>query len=262
MKEKVLSLDLESHDFLYRIQRDSRIVYVSILHEDIVPPDCRTDSFRILAHLRAVPKWDQDWTTLTVRKGSHGIESTLNEFTPHAMDLKTFNVPLDAIYLNILDLTQVTRISDRVSQVRYGDDMWVLKIARFAHEVPALTREVSIYSLLASYHFPFAPKFIGFAYEEEARDRTVGFLMEDLSGGRTPDIKDLDACRKTVHTLHGLGIVHGDLNRHNFLMAAGDAKVFDFEAASTPAEFELLAAEEEMRSLPGKLQDESGVGRR
>ena len=40
--EEVLSLDLEESDYLYRIQCGKRVVYVSVLHADIVPPDHRT----------------------------------------------------------------------------------------------------------------------------------------------------------------------------------------------------------------------------
>jgi len=71
-KEAVLSLDLEDDDFLYRIQRESRIVYVSVLHGDIIPSEHRTDGSRILPKLRVVPNWNGGWTTLTVRKTPKG----------------------------------------------------------------------------------------------------------------------------------------------------------------------------------------------
>lgn len=63
--------------------------------------------------------------------------------------------------------------------------------------------------------FPFAPKFLGYVYEE-VEDRTVGFLMEGIVG-RTPGIEDLETCEKTVRLLHGQGIVRGDLIKYNML---------------------------------------------
>lgn len=57
-REEVLSLDLEEDDYLYRMRRGHRIVYVSVLHVDIVPPEHRTEGSRILSHLRLLPGWD------------------------------------------------------------------------------------------------------------------------------------------------------------------------------------------------------------
>lgn len=67
-KEEALSLDLAKNDFLYRIQRDSPIVYASVLYEDIIPVGDRPESSRILSRLRRVLKWDDNWTTSTVRR--------------------------------------------------------------------------------------------------------------------------------------------------------------------------------------------------
>lgn len=258
-QEKVLSIDLEENDFLYRIRRDSRVVYVSVLHGDIIPPDCRTDGSRILSQLRNVPRWEEEWMTLTVRKTPKGAESEPDEFLPHGLDLKNLDVS-GAIFYNILDLNSIFRISDRISRVKLHDQTWVLKIARFRHEVPALQREVAAYSVLSSQGFLLAPKFIGFAYEE-TKHRTVGFLMEDISG-RVPDIRDLDQCMETVCKLHKSGIIHGDLNRYNFMMTQSGAKIFDFENSTTRGCAGTGAADEEIRTLASKLEDESEIGKR
>ncbi|KAI2791734.1 hypothetical protein POX_c04611 [Penicillium oxalicum] len=228
-QEEVLSLDLEDNDFLYRIRRKSRIVYVSVLHEDIIPSEERTDGSRILSNLRAVPNWNGDWTTLTIRKTPKGvIETTVDEFPPHSLNTAVIHGK-DAPYFNILDLVPFSRISDRVSRVVLGDKTLVLKIARFRHEVPALQREVSTYALLASRGFPLAPKVIGYAYEGTI-NRTIGLLMEDIAGS-TPGSGDLEDCQITARLLHDYGILHRDLNRYNFLMTDHGAIVFDFEVA-------------------------------
>ncbi|KAB8202443.1 hypothetical protein BDV34DRAFT_236916 [Aspergillus parasiticus] len=200
VKEEVLSLDLEENDFLYRIRRDSRIVYVSILDGDILPPDYRTDGFLVLAKLQNIPKWNDKWKTLTVRNTAQGIESSPDELPPHGLELGQLNHP-SAIFINILDVTTVSRISYRLSRVRHGEESWVLKIARFKHEIPSLQNEVSVYSKLMASGFSLCPNFIGF----------------DISG-RTPSIQDLKDCTETVRLLHEYGIVHGDLNKYNLLV--------------------------------------------
>ncbi|RHZ69889.1 hypothetical protein CDV55_103988 [Aspergillus turcosus] len=213
---------------------------------------------RVLKKLRKIPKWEEEWKTLTVRSGVQGIESTPDEFVPHGLDLGQLNIP-GAIFLNLLDLTTVSRISDRVFKVKYDGETWILKIAQFRHEIPALQREVSIYSTLTSTGFPLAPKFIGFVYEE-TKARTVGFLMEEISG-KTPDIHNLRDCVETVRLLHTFGILHGDPNKYNFLMTEHGAKIFDFESSAAQGEVDPAAAEGELKSLPIKLEDESGIGR-
>jgi hypothetical protein len=114
--KEVLSLDLEENDFLYRIRKNSRIVYVSVLDGGVLPPDYRTDGDRVLSKLRNLPNWEEDWRTLTVRRGVQGIESTPDEFLPHGLDVGQLNIP-EAIFLNLLDLSTVSRISDRISRV-------------------------------------------------------------------------------------------------------------------------------------------------
>ncbi|KAL4816903.1 hypothetical protein BDW67DRAFT_161097 [Aspergillus spinulosporus] len=257
--EEVLSLDLEEEDYLYRIRRNKRIVYVSILSGDILPHDCRTDSSRILSQLRNIPMWEGEWKTITIQRNSHGLESTPDKFLPHGLDLRQLDSNSGSIY-NLLDLATVSRISDRISRVRCDGKTWILKVARFRHELPALQREVSVYSTLASSGFQLAPRFIGFIYEE-TKDRTVGFLMEEILGSH-PDIQNLDECRETARRLHASGIIHGDLNRYNFLMTDSGAKVFDFEVSVAEGDADPAAAEEEMKTLESKLKDESGIEKR
>ncbi|GFF59408.1 LOW QUALITY PROTEIN: uncharacterized protein DSM5745_06187 [Aspergillus udagawae] len=238
------------------IRKNSWIIYVSILNRGVLPPDYRTDGDRVLSKLRNIPKWEEEWRTLTVWRGIQGIESTLDEFLLHGLDVSQLNIP-SAIFLNLLDLTTVSRISDRISRVKYNGETWILKIA---HEIPALRREVLVYSMLTLNAFPLAPKFIGFAYEE-TKAPIVGFLMEDISGHH-PDIHDLTDCMKTVHRLHTYGIVHGDLNRYNFLMTEDGAKISNFEVSVAQTNVDPAAAEEELNLLAIRLEDESGIGKR
>lgn len=119
--EEVLSPDLEGNDYLYRIRRDSRIVYVSVFHGDIIPQDHRNESFRILSNLSKVPRCNEQWTTFTVRTNSDGIESTVDEFAPHCLGTRAPGIQHPS-YFNILHLQRVSRISHRVSHVMFDGD--------------------------------------------------------------------------------------------------------------------------------------------
>ena len=73
------------------------------------------------------------------------------------------------------------------------------------------------------------PHFLGHITEGE---RTVGFLLEEVSGAHHAAPADLALCQEAVARLYGLGIRHGDLNRHNILLSAGPAILIDFDGAS------------------------------
>jgi len=55
-----------------------------------------------------------------------------------------------------------------------------------------------------------------------------------------------------------LGILHRDLNKHNFLISDGGAVLIDFETAERSDDSEAMEAE--LRGLEEKLLDESGIG--
>lgn len=60
--------------------------------------------------------------------------------------------------------------------------------------------------------------------------------------------------------LHELGIKHGDINKHNFLIRDGEVTVVDFDMAVKVGDVKEL--EHEMENLRGQLMDTSGRGGR
>lgn len=48
----------------------------------------------------------------------------------------------------------------------------------------------------------------------------IGFVLEKLAG-RAAGVEDLGACQEVLGRLHGMGVVHGDVNRFNFLVGEG-----------------------------------------
>ncbi|KAG5787102.1 hypothetical protein H9Q69_013831 [Fusarium xylarioides] len=129
----------------------------------------------------------------------------------------------------------------------------VAKMARFPWEIAYVAAETRVYKTLES--SGIAPRFLGHINEGS---RTIGFLLEKFQG-RHAGKEDLEACQTVLSQLHDLGILHGDVNRYNFIIGGdGKAVLIDFEKAREDANAE--EKEAEMRSLPQHLEDESGRG--
>lgn len=65
----------------------------------------------------------------------------------------------------------------------------VMKIARFAWEIPQLDAETKAYSWLQGQDF--CPAFLGHVTED---GRVIGFIMEHISGARHADVEDIAEC--------------------------------------------------------------------
>jgi tRNA A-37 threonylcarbamoyl transferase component Bud32 len=86
----------------------------------------------------------------------------------------------------------------------------------------------------------------------------MGLLIEKLEG-RMACIEDIAACETVVRRLHTLGIVHGDLNKHNFVVdkQSGIVCLIDFENAK---DYSNIKAKEEIDSLKDQLVEDTGRG--
>ena len=135
----------------------------------------------------------------------------------------------------------------------------VAKFARFLWETPYFASETAAYAWLKD--SGIGPRFLGHLTEGK-NGRVIGFLLEHISLARFAGLDDLEACQKALGKLHGLGILHGDVNRYNFLVQGeGEEKsvtMIDFEAAQRVNDLDALQAE--YKSLSEKLADESGLG--
>jgi hypothetical protein len=255
--EEVLSLDLEDNDLLYRIRRNDRFVYVSIKTPELIPHSDRSESSRVLKHLRSLPVWQGDWQTLTVTGAQEAPQFAIDSFQPHRVP------PSDLIQCekryNLKELKLEQRISNRLFKVRLGDQNFVIKIARFKHEIQYLRQELQSYRNLRLRGFTSMPLFYGYVYEEHD-DRVIGFAMEYLHG-RPAELIDLEDCRQLLKTVHTLGFILGDLNRYNWIKTERGMKVFDFETACAQEESR-TSPNEELTALEEMLRDESGIGHR
>lgn len=68
------------------------------------------------------------------------------------------------------------------------------------------------------------------------------------------------ACEDTVEQLHGVGVVHGDLNKYNIIVSGDVAKLIDFEVSTFLEDGHHEEAKIEVWKLADKLLDTSEVG--
>lgn len=159
------------------------------------------------------------------------------------------------LQIDYLDLKVKTELKDYVCEVRCPQfqSPVIAKFASVLWMVKRLETETSIYQWLQDEDI--GPKFLGHVSEN---GRVIGFVVEQITGFHHAGMEDLALCQAAVKKLHGMGILHGDLNRHNMLVHNGRVILIDFECAKRCGDEGLL--DEEFRSLPERLEDESGRG--
>ncbi|KAK0753435.1 hypothetical protein B0T18DRAFT_452276 [Schizothecium vesticola] len=97
------------------------------------------------------------------------------------------------------------------------------------------------------------PRFLGHLTEE---GRVIGFVLEYISNAGAAGPGDLAACQSVLQKLHSLGVKHGDINKHNFLVRDdGRVVLLDFETATKDVSRDELEAE--YQRLTESLQDPS-----
>lgn len=129
----------------------------------------------------------------------------------------------------------------------------VVKFARFPFEIPQLNAETGAYRWIEGEYI--GPAFLAHVIED---GRVIGFAMERVSGAQHAGPENIDLCRRALVRLHRLGIRHGDVNVHNFLVRDGKVTLLDFDVAQLCGDTRLF--EEELRSLEKAIFDTSGRG--
>jgi RIO-like serine/threonine protein kinase len=78
--------------------------------------------------------------------------------------------------------------------------------------------------------------------------------------GRPASFQDLSVCEAALGKLHELGLVHGDVNRYNFLVTEEGVKLLDFKRLREKASPELVSKElESLRAELSTSQDAAEV---
>ncbi|KAI0892967.1 alpha-galactosidase A precursor [Annulohypoxylon nitens] len=128
----------------------------------------------------------------------------------------------------------------------------IAKFARFEWEIAQLKRETMVYGWIEGHQI--GPAFLGHITEE---GRVIGFLTARIADYRHATPEDFTLCHSVLSRLHKLGIKHGDINKHNFLIHDGKATLIDFDNAWPASDDELEAEDHE---LLDQLRDTSGRG--
>jgi hypothetical protein len=202
---------------------------------------------------------DSPWTTMTISRDENG---SLTAVTP--MDaLPKIRTAWHEQHVDVLTLNSTRCFRSGVHEVQYDDAPAIAKIACFEWEMRRIERETWAYSLLADHHSqnpnesPIAPKFLAHLTEN---GRIMGLLLEKVDG-ESACINDLDHCETLLRRLHhDLGLIHGDVNRYNFLVdrvSRSGVRLVDFEHAEDVNE---SLAREELLSLPAESTEETGRG--
>ncbi|KAG6259195.1 hypothetical protein E4U24_007294 [Claviceps purpurea] len=132
----------------------------------------------------------------------------------------------------------------------------LMKIAVWPQEIDWTETEIAIYQRICDKGV--GPKFLGHV-TEGTDGRVIGFITEWLGGARSAEPRDLEDCRKALARLHQLGIKHGDINKHNFLVREGhEVVLIDFEVSKLDCS--RLELEDEMNALKNWLESTDPQG--
>jgi len=156
--------------------------------------------------------------------------------------------------VDFLSLELVEKVTSNVHKVympKFQQPV-IAKFARFPWEIEYLEKETWAYAKIGGHDI--GPCFLGHLTKG---NRTIGFLMEELTG-RHAGVEDLCQCSEVVVRLHDLGFTHNDLNKFNFIVTTDGVRLLDFEGMAAEDNKEVL--QEELKGLEAHLRDESGIG--
>jgi hypothetical protein len=258
MAVTILNQEIDNERGIYRIQHGSKVVYLTIM-ADVYDEDTMCRPYLLLPKLPALPQ--EDWTRMHISKDS-------SEQGTDAFNVVVTNDALpgvDTIWhsrcIEVLTLVPIESHRSSVYEVMYDGTPAFCKIATFDWQIPRMEREAWAYSVLDRIQreepatAPLWPRVLGHVAEQ---GRVIGILLERLEG-RCAAIKDLPACTAALRRLHDIGLVHGDVNRFNFVVNEqnGEVRMVDFEHAAAMDE---ETAKEELASLASELEGETGRG--
>ncbi|PYH47042.1 alpha-galactosidase A precursor [Aspergillus saccharolyticus JOP 1030-1] len=128
------------------------------------------------------------------------------------------------------------------------EDIVVAKFESWHWYMYSMENETKVYQWLDGHGI--GPRFLGHLTEH---GRVIGFLIERISNARPAGTEDVEPCREALSQLHALGLLHGDINRHNFLIRDGKATLIDFSTTRKCDDEDMFR--EEMEALPDCLAD-------
>lgn len=252
----ILSMEVDDEDAYeseYRVQIGSQVKYLVIS-----PGTYERDTLSFpIESLPPLP-YHEKWTVAHIsrNKTSNDLEYTLTDQRLPGVNNQWHHLSIDCLSLektNLLTAMVFEAVLHSPVLTHHDSKPTVIaKIARFEWELPRIERETRAYQLLEG--SGLAPRFLGHVHEN---GRIMGFILEKLEGSPA-SISHLSSCETAIGGLHRLGLLHGDVNRYNFLVTEEGVKLLDFEGSQENASPESM--HKELESIRTKLTDESGRG--
>ncbi|KXT08084.1 hypothetical protein AC579_10449 [Pseudocercospora musae] len=251
----VLNQHIDEEDAVYRMMVGEAVGYV-MMPANLFDEDTMCRPYLLIPRLPRLPPGP--WTRVQIsRKSQHG-----------PLEVNATNDPLPAVEstwhqqrIDVLGLPKIKDYRSNVYEVVYQGEPAIAKIAAFDWDLQRIDRETWAYSVLDRYQRQnsqscrIAARFLGHLTEN---DRVMGILLEKLEG-QYASVGRLEACEEALRSFHKMGLVHGDVNRYNFIVAknSGRVKLVDFEHAEN---FDEGKAHKEIESLASELSEQSGRG--
>ncbi|KAF1985985.1 hypothetical protein K402DRAFT_333479, partial [Aulographum hederae CBS 113979] len=140
-----------------------------------------------------------------------------------------------------------------------------LKLCPFAWTLRYFAKEVRAYNTLRDRGCFIIPTIHAFVFER-SEEQVIGFICDGFEG-LYPELDDYEACKRGLQQFHSYGIVHGDVNKFNFIVTAEGIRLFDLETSTldidegvSEQDFKRLQ-EEELEILKEKLCDPEEWGK-
>ena len=264
---EILAQEIDNGAGTFRVRLGNKVRYLNI-QKGVFPESTLDYPAALVPALMREPEClpRGEWTDVDISRSSSGvISATVPTYDDDDIEIEIGDLPT----VEVLTLPK-ENIRPGVDETEWhgpdGTDAAVpaiAKIACFHDQLPRIEKETWAYRTLEDAYkqgrlqTAVFPRFLAQIVEH---GRPMGVLVEMLKGDHA-GIDDLAECTAVVRQLHSAGIVHGDLNRFNFVVDRRNGgkivRVVDFEKATPFAE---EAAEAELQSLADKLRDESGIG--
>ena len=260
---QILNLEVDVEDVSdFRILVDGKSFKYVTIDPGVYDPGVMVWSHALIPLLPPLP--EGDWNEGHI--GCHPDQGTPYLARYAKVMLPTIRNIWHTTHIDWLDLQLGQKIMSNVYTATFvkntigamsGADDLVIKFARFPWELHYYDAETSFYKRIEA--LGIGPKFLGHLTEEQ---RVIGFVLERIKDARHADPGDLEACQDTLRKLHRQGILHGDVNKHNFLVREADGRktvtIIDFENASDCTE--QVALKEEIERLQEELCATDGRG--
>lgn len=249
---KILTQEISAEIGYYRIQAENRVHYLSI-NCDVYDESTMSRPYLLIPRLPEFP--DTEWTTMHVSRGLYGTPMSTISYEP----LPSIESTWHPEYIDVLSLHQTKRYTANVHRVLFNGRPAMSKIACWEWEIPRLENETYVYKILNEHkdpnELPITPAFLGHLTEN---GRVIGMLLEEVDGG-SASLNNLAACEEILRRVHSMGIIHGDVNRWNFLIhpSGGQVRLIDWEHAEI---FDAKRATQEIESLSNELTEETRRG--